>query len=204
MGKRWQIEKKKEHYYRSAKKENYRSRASYKLQQINNKYKIIKAGDVVLDLGAAPGGWTQVALQQVGKEGKVIAVDLKRIKPFKESNFYFIQGDFTQKEIQDTIIQKIDGKVEVIICDASPSLYGIKDIDQQRTMNLGENVLKIANYLLKDKGNLLMKSFQGSGYEDLLKKIKKRFKVVKTTKPPSSRKSSSEMYLIALGFKANS
>ncbi|MBU4608814.1 MAG: RlmE family RNA methyltransferase, partial [Methanobacterium sp.] len=167
MGKRWQVEKKKEHYYKSAKKENYRSRASYKLQQLNKKYRIIKKGDVVVDLGAAPGGWSQVALERVEEEGKVLGVDLQRIKPFSEDNFHFIQGDFTQEEIQQSITEKIGGKADVVISDASPSLSGIKDIDQLRIMDLGETVLKISVNILKDQGHLLMKSFQGPGYEEL-------------------------------------
>ncbi|GAB6055882.1 23S rRNA (uridine(2552)-2'-O)-methyltransferase [Methanobacterium movens] len=201
MGKRWQVEKKKEHYYKSAKKENYRSRASYKLQQLNKKFRIIKKGDVVVDLGAAPGGWSQVALERVEEEGVVLGVDLQRIKPFAEDNFHFIQGDFTRDEIQKSITEKIGGKADVVISDASPSLSGIKDIDQLRIMDLGESVLKISITILKDQGNLLMKSFQGPGYEELIKKLKTEFKVVKTTKPASSRKKSAEMYLIGMGFK---
>ncbi|MBU4535962.1 MAG: RlmE family RNA methyltransferase [Euryarchaeota archaeon] len=201
MGKRWQVEKKKEHYYKSAKKENYRSRASYKLQQLNKKYRIIKKGDVVVDLGAAPGGWSQVALERVEEEGKVLGVDLQRIKPFSEDNFHFIQGDFTQEEIQQSITEKIGGKADVVISDASPSLSGIKDIDQLRIMDLGETVLKISVNILKDQGHLLMKSFQGPGYEELIKKLKTEFNVVKTTKPASSRKKSAEMYLMGMGFK---
>ncbi len=201
MGKRLQVEKKKEHYYKSAKKENYRSRASYKLQQLNKKYRIIKKGDLVVDLGAAPGGWSQVALERVEEEGKVLGVDLQRIKPFSEDNFHFIQGDFTQDEIQQSITEKIGGKADVVISDASPSLSGIKDIDQLRIMDLGETVLKISVNILKDQGHLLMKSFQGPGYEELIKKLKSEFNVVKTTKPASSRKKSAEMYLMGMGFK---
>lgn len=201
MGKRWQLEKKKEHYYKSAKKENYRSRASYKLMQLNKKFKIIREGDKVVDLGAAPGGWSQVALEKVGETGLVLGVDLQRIKPFPEENFKFIQGDFTSSEVQKEVYDVINGKAEVIISDAAPSLSGIKDIDQLRAMDLADNVIKIAHNLLQPKGTLLMKSFQGPGFPELLKKLKIEFKLVKTTKPASSRKVSSEMYIIGTGFK---
>ncbi|MCK9152292.1 RlmE family RNA methyltransferase [Methanobacterium alcaliphilum] len=201
MGKRWQVEKKNEHYYKSAKKENYRSRASYKILQLDKRFKIIKKGDKIVDLGAAPGGWSQIALEKIEETGMVLGVDLKRIKPFPEENFQFIQGDFTQKEIQDKIMEKIGGRANVIICDAAPSLSGIKDIDQLRSMDLAENVIKIAKNIMEFRGNLLMKTFQGPGYQELIKKFKKEFKIVKTTKPASSRKASSEMYIIGLGFK---
>ena len=201
MGKRWQVEKKKEHYYKSAKKENYRSRASYKLLQLNKKFKIIREGYSVLDLGATPGGWSQVALELVGETGTVMGVDLQKIKPFDVENFLFIKGDFTTSEIQKNIYDTMNGKAEVIISDAAPSLSGIKDIDQLKIMDLADNVIKIVENLLQPKGSLLMKTFQGPGFPELLKKLKKEFKMVKTTKPASSRKGSSEMYLIGIGYK---
>jgi 23S rRNA (uridine2552-2'-O)-methyltransferase len=200
MGKRWQVEKKNEHYYKSAKKANYRSRASYKLLQLNNKFRIIKNGDIIVDLGAAPGGWSQIALEKAGEEGMVIGVDLQRIKPFAGQNFYSIKGDFTKTEIQDQIVEEINGKANVVISDAAPSLSGIKDIDNLRSMELAESVIDIAHNLLEPGGNLLMKVFQGQGYPELIKKLKNDYKVVKTTKPASSRKGSSEMYLIGMGF----
>ncbi len=201
MSKTWQVEKKKEHYYKSAKKENYRSRASYKLIQLNKKFKLIKDGDHIVDLGAAPGGWSQVALKLVGEKGIVIGVDLQRIKPFNETNFIRIQGDFTTAKIQSEILSKTNNKIDVIISDAAPSLTGIKDIDQLNTMDLANNVMKIASNLLKNKGNLVMKSFQGPQYPLLLNKIKSEFKVVKTYKPDSSRNSSAEMFIVGLNYK---
>lgn len=201
MGKRWQVEKKKEHYYKSAKKEKYRSRASYKLLQINNKFRIIKNGDIVVDLGAAPGGWSQIALEKVGEEGMVIGVDLQGIRPFPGQNFYAIKGDFTTTTIQEEITEEIDGKADVVISDAAPSLSGIKDIDNIRSLELIESVIEIAHRLLESKGNLIIKVFQGPGYPELIKKLKKDYRVVKTTKPASSRKGSAEMYLIGMGFR---
>ena len=198
MSKRWEIEKKKEHYYKMAKKEKYRSRASYKLIQLNKKFRIIKSRDYVVDLGAAPGGWSQVALDIVGDDGKVIAVDLQRIKPFEQDNFIQITGDFTENETVQKIEETLGWNADVILSDAAPKLTGIKDIDQFKSIEIVENALKIADSILKIDGNLIVKVFQGEGFEDLLKKVKKKFKTVKTTKPPSSKKGSMEMYVIAM------
>jgi len=198
MGKRWEAEKKKEHYYKMAKKEKYRSRASYKLMQLNKRFKAIKPGDYVLDLGAAPGGWSQVALDLVGDEGLVLAVDLQRIKPFENENFIQITGDFTEKETIEKIKNTLKIDADVILSDASPKLSGIRDIDHLKSIDLAQNTLKIGEILLKPGGNMIMKVFQGEEFQNLLKQINSKFKIVKTTKPPSSKKGSMEMYVIAI------
>ena len=198
---KWKSEHDREHYYKKAKKERYRSRASFKLLQLNNKFKIIKEGFKVLDLGAAPGGWSQVALELVGDDGLVLAVDLQRIKKFENENFHFIKGDFTQKETINRIYETLDNKADVIISDASPKLSGIKDIDHLISIELAETVLNIAGEILKPGGNIIIKAFQGAEYKNLLQKIKKMFRLVKTTKPQSSKQKSSEMYIVAKGFR---
>lgn len=199
----WQNERKNDPYYKRAKKECYRSRASYKLKQLDKKFKLIKEGYSVVDLGAAPGGWSQVALEKVGEDGKVIGVDLNKIKPFEEENFYGVVGDFTKIEVQNSIIELLGGKTKVLISDASPKLSGIKNLDQLRSMDLVNVVIDIADNILDDKGNLVMKVFQGAEYRAMLVDLKKKFRKVKTTKPPSSRKKSSEMYVVGLGFKGS-
>lgn len=201
MTKKWNAERKKEHYYQMAKKQRYRSRASYKLLQLNKKFKIIKKGFYVVDLGAAPGGWSQVALESVGEEGLVIGVDLQRIKPFEEDNFLEIRGDFTADETIERIKKVLGKKADLIFSDASPQLTGIKDMDHLRSIDLAIGVLKIAASILKSGGTVIIKVFPGEEFEDFLQKTKKMFKTVKTTKPPSSRKGSKEMYLVARGFK---
>lgn len=201
MSNKWNQERKNEEYYKKAKKQDYRSRASFKLLQLNRKFKIIKEGNSVVDLGAAPGGWSQVALEAVGTEGLVVAVDLNRIKSFSDENFWSIKGDFTQKEILEEIQRTLQGKADVIISDAAPKLSGIKDLDQLRSIDLARSVLEISDNILKYKGNMIMKVFQGEGYPELLKDIKNKFKTVKTTKPPSSRKKSGEMYIVGRGFR---
>lgn len=201
MGSRWQVEKKKDPYYKRSKEQDYRSRASFKLSQLDKKYKIIKKGTAVVDLGAAPGGWSQVALEKVGEEGIVLGVDLQKIKPFPEKNFHFIRGDFTTPEIQEKIIDIIDGKADVVISDASPQLSGIKDVDHLRSIDLSNSVIEIADNILEKNGNLLIKVFQGEEYKNLIESLRKKFKILKTTKPASSRKKSSEMYVIGLKYR---
>ena len=201
MGSKWQMEKHNDPYYKKAKKEEYRSRASYKLKQLDKKYKIIQEGNTVVDLGAAPGGWSQVALEKVGEEGKVVGVDLNRFKKFHEENYYGIRGDFTTPEVQQKIMDLIGGKARVVLSDASPSLCGIKNIDQLRSIDLTNSVIGIAENILEKKGNLVIKVFQGPEYKNMLDNLKTKFRQVKTTKPPSSRKKSAEMYVVGLGYK---
>jgi 23S rRNA (uridine2552-2'-O)-methyltransferase len=200
MSKQWNRERKREEYYKMAKKQDLRSRASFKLLQINRKFKIIHKGDSVVDLGAAPGGWSQVALEAVGEAGLVVGVDLNKIRPLAEENFWVVKGDFTQEDTIQEIERTLQGKAQVILSDASPQLTGIKDLDQLRSIDLARNVLKICNKILKNNGKLIMKVFQGEGFPGVLKDVKKCFRTVKTTKPPSSRKGSVEMYIIARGF----
>lgn len=197
----WNQEHRNDEYYKKAKKQEYRSRASFKLLQLNRKYKIIKKGDSVVDLGAAPGGWSQVALEAAGEDGLVVAVDLNWIKPFPEENFWGIKGDFTQEETINEIKRTLQGKAQVIISDAAPKLSGIKDLDQLRVIDLAQTVLQISDSVLKYKGNMIMKVFQGEGYPELLKDVKSKFQTVRTTKPPSSRKKSGEMYIVGRGFR---
>ena len=200
MGSKWQMEKHNDPYYKRAKQEDYRSRASYKLKQLDKKYKIIKEGNTVVDLGAAPGGWSQVALEKVGEEGIVVGVDLNRFKKFHEENYYGIRGDFTTPEVQQKIMELIGGKAKVVMSDASPSLCGIKNIDQLRSIDLVNVVIEIAENILEQKGNLVMKVFQGPEYKNMLDSLKGKFRHVRTTKPASSRKKSSEMYAVGLEY----
>ena len=181
------MEKHNDPYYKRAKQEDYRSRASYKLKQLDKKFKIIKEGNTVVDLGAAPGGWSQVALEKVGEEGMVVGVDLNRFKKFHEENYYGMRGDFTTPEVQEKIMKIIGGKAKVVMSDASPSLSGIKNIDQLRSIDLTNAVIGIADNILEAKGNLVMKVFQGPEYKQMLDSLKGKYRQVKTTKPPSSR-----------------
>ncbi len=197
MTERWQRERKKEHYYRQAKSEGYRSRAAYKLKQINKKYKIIKKGDVVVDLGAAPGGWSQVAKEAVGN-GFVFGVDLESIEPVE--GVEFLMGDLTKKDVVETVTSLVK-KADVVISDMSPNISGAYSVDHARSVYLCESALDFAEKILKRNGNFVVKIFEGDLFKDYFEKIKNRFDYVKTYRPKATRKSSSEVYIIGKGFK---
>lgn len=190
----------KDHYYRKAKKEKYRSRASFKLKQLNKKFNIIKRGDVVLEIGAAPGGWTQVLREIVTEKGFVLGVDLKNIKPLKFENVKTIKGDFTKDEVIDEIKGIIHG-ADAVVSDASPDISGVWDIDHFRSVELSRGALSIARDILKPGGNFLVKVFQGAETEEFFREVKETFRYTKRTKPKASREQSSEIYIAAKGFR---
>jgi 23S rRNA (uridine2552-2'-O)-methyltransferase len=193
---RWYTEKKREHYYKEAKRVGYRARSAFKLEQIQSKFKIIKKGNTVIDLGAAPGGWSQVAKELVGDQGSVIGIDLSYINPI--SGVTFLQGDLTEDSTIDKVKQIIgDKKVNTVLSDMSPNISGNYSVDQARSVYLCEHALKLAELLLRPDGNFVCKVFEGEDLQDFVKKTNKIFKTVKQFSPPASRKSSSEIYVIA-------
>jgi len=197
---RWYRERKREHFYKAAKKEGYHSRAAYKLKQIQSRFHIIRKGDVVVDLGAAPGGWSQVAKELVGKKGLLIAVDIQPIKPI--DGIVFIKGDMTKNETIEKIKNKINGrKINVVISDMSPNISGNYSMDHANSIWLSENALGFAKKFLKNNGNFVCKVFDGELLRDFLEKVKDCFEIVKLHSPPASRKSSSEIYIVAKKFK---
>ena len=199
---RWYKEKKREHYYKKAKQTGYRARSAFKLLQINNKFNIIKKNDLVIDLGAAPGGWSQVAKQIVGENGTVVGIDLSSIKAIE--GIVFLQGDMTQEESINRLRKVIgDREVDVIISDMSPNISGNYSIDQACSVFLCEQALKTAKILLKKNGNFICKIFEGEDLKDILEKIKSMFITIKQFNPPASRKTSSEVYIIAKSFIKN-
>ena len=201
MGKQWQRERKKEHFYKMAKNKGYRSRASFKLQQLNNKYDLLRKGNVVVDLGAAPGGWLQIALEKVGEKGFVLGVDLEPIKNFSKPNLATIQADIIEPETVATIRELLPRKADVVLSDASPDISGIWNIDQAKSVDLAQCVLIIASQILKQDGKMLIKVFQGAMFDELLTDIRKNFGFVKVSKPEASRKRSAEVYIIAKEFR---
>lgn len=191
---------KKDYYYRKAKKERYRSRAAFKLKQLNEKFRIVKKGGVVLDLGAAPGGWMQVLREIVADEGLVVGVDLDDIKPFKFENIKAIKGDFTKDEVAGEI-KKIIDSADAVVSDASPDISGVWDVDHFRSVELSRSALSIARDILKPGGNFLVKVFQGGETEDFFREVKGTFSYTKRTKPRASRDQSSEIYIVAKGLR---
>jgi len=201
MGKRWVKKKKKsDHYYKKAKKEKYRSRASYKLKQLNRKFKVIGKGNRVIELGAAPGGWTQVASEVVGPRGRVLGVDLARMKPLDKGNVFILKGDFTTGETLEEMKERME-ECDAVISDASPDISGVWDVDHFRSVDLCYRALEVCREFLRPGGNFLGKVFQGEAIEELRGEFKKHFGYVKLSKPKASRGRSSEIYIIGKGFR---
>jgi len=194
------IEKKKEHFYKQAKQVGYRARSAFKLQQIQNRFHLIPNNGIVLDLGAAPGGWCQVAKELVGTQGIVIGVDLSSIKPIDDVQF--LQGDVTKTETLEQIKDIMNGKnADVILSDMSPDISGNYSVDQARSAWLCESALHVVTQLLQPGGHFICKIFEGEDTKAFIEKVKHQFMVVKTFSPEASRKSSSEVYIIAKSFK---
>ena len=192
----------KDHYWRRAKKEGYRSRASYKLIELNEKFKLIKQGDRVFDIGCAPGGWMQVALEITGNRGLVFGVDIEEIKNFNKPNAVFLRTDISKPEEREKILKKAGEKVDVVISDIAPHTTGVKISDKANSLALSREAFYFSRLLLKEGGNFLVKVFQGSDSADFLKEIKTSFREAQTTKPEATRKGSAEVYIIGKGFKS--
>jgi len=185
-------------YVQMAQKDGYRSRAAYKLLEINAKDKLLKPNMVVVDLGATPGGWSQVAAREIGRGGKVIGLDLLPLDPL--AGVDFIQGDFRDdavlKQLQDLLAGR---QVALVISDMAPNMSGVLNADLARALYLAELALEFAYEQLEADGYFLVKVFQGAGFEDYLKLMRSRFSKVVTRKPKASRDRSSELYLLATG-----
>jgi 23S rRNA (uridine2552-2'-O)-methyltransferase len=201
LPKAWLQERRRDYYYKKAKEEKYRSRAAYKLLQAVEKYHFIKEGDVVIDLGAAPGGWTQAARKIVGTEGFVLGVDLKPIKPFPENNIKTIIGDITEQETMQQILEMLSRKADVVISDVSPNISGIWELDHARQIDYAQKALEIALKALKPSGNFFVKVFQGDMLDDYIKKVKRYFEDVKVIKPKASRAKSSEIFVLGIRLR---
>ena len=179
-------------FQRKARREGYRARSAYKLMDIQKKSKIFKEGSIVLDLGAAPGGWSQVAIEYIGEEGKLIGVDLQHILPLKGAQF--IQGDLRDAEIREEL-EQLAPKADAVISDMSPNLSGNYSVDQARSVELSSLALEIASE--RKAKCFVCKVFEGSDFQDFRASVISEFGSVRTLSPEASRKQSSEVYLIA-------
>jgi 23S rRNA (uridine2552-2'-O)-methyltransferase len=202
LPKAWIRDRKREYYYKKAKEENYRSRATYKLAQANEKYGFIKRNDVVVDLGAAPGGWIQAARKMTGKNGYVLGIDLKPIEPFTQEYVRTIIADFTEPDIVSQIQSFLPREADVLISDAAPNITGVWEVDQAKQIDLATKALEIAQCVLRVQGNFFVKLFEGEMFNEFILTVKELFEEVKIVKPQASRQKSSEMYLLALGLKS--
>jgi 23S rRNA (uridine2552-2'-O)-methyltransferase len=194
----------KDAFYRKAKKEGYRSRAAYKLLELNRRFRLIRPGNRVVDLGAAPGGWLQIASQLAGPKGRVIGIDVQRIEPMKESNISFFQGDIASEESFTKIKELLGSPADCVLSDLSPRLSGIHDADISRSLELARSASKVACKLLRPGGNFLVKTFVGEELNSFSQQLKEYFRSVQRTRPEASRKGSSEIYFCAQGFKKTS
>ena len=190
-------------YYKKAKQEGYRSRAAYKLLELQQRFRLMRPGDVVVDLGAAPGGWLQVAAKFVGQSGKVIGIDLQPIERLREPNIIFFQGDITSPEISKKISELVDGKVHCVLSDLAPRLSGIRDADAARCLELNRTALTVATALLRPGGSFLAKGFVNQELHHFTLKLKKHFHSVQRTRPEATRQGSSEFYFFAKDFHVN-
>lgn len=189
-----------DHYFHRAKKENFLSRAVYKLDEIQKKYKLIRAGDRVLDMGAAPGSWMQLLSGIVGHGGLVVGVDLKEISHVFPDHVRIYQNDLFEPEFLE-MLQREYAPFDVVVSDMAPSTSGIKAADSARSELLFEQTLEAIQLLLKPQGHFLSKIFQGSDFHTLLMQVKRRFEKVKVVKPDASKKQSKETYILGMRFK---
>ena len=188
-------------YVQRSKKEGYRSRSAYKLTEIDERDKLLRTGQVIVDLGAAPGGWTQVAAKRVGAQGRVIGIDLLPVEPIPGA--VLIQADFTMKRGQAALDEALGGRrVDLVLSDMAPNLSGIAVSDQARCMGLAELALDFALARLQADGAFLVKVFQGAGYDEFLRAMRAGFLKVAVRKPDASRDESAEQYLLGRGLKS--
>ncbi len=186
----------KDEYVKKAQQEGYRSRAAYKLLEIQERDRLFKPGQTVVDLGAAPGGWSQIAKRLVGTKGRVIALDILEMEPLP--GIEFIQGDFREDEPLQALTQTLEGcPVDLVISDMAPNVSGMTVVDQPRAIYLCELALDFAKQVLRPGGGLVVKVFQGEGYDDYFRELRSSFKKVVTRKPEASRSKSREVYLVA-------
>ncbi|ADR19286.1 RlmE family RNA methyltransferase [Calditerrivibrio nitroreducens] len=190
----------KDSFYKKAKLEGYRSRASYKLLELNQKYKLFRKNDAVLDVGAAPGGWSQVALQLLGEKGIVVAVDILDINPLNDKRFHFIKGDIRDENTLSEIT-KYASSFDIVISDIAPNTTGQKFVDHQNSINLIKTVMNFIMKTLKKNGIFLFKLFDGEERESLVKDLKELFEDIKIIRPDATRKNSFEIYIICKGYK---
>ncbi len=198
--KRWMQEHVNDFYVKEANKKGLRSRAVFKLEEINKKDKLIRSGMTVVDLGAAPGSWSQWAVDTVGLNGKVIACDILPMDSI--AGVDFLQGDFREDAVLDALLKRIgENKVDVVLSDMAPNMSGNAAMDQPKSMYLVELALDMCRSVLVKEGSFIVKVFMGSDFDTFIAEVRKLFKTVKVRKPDSSRARSREVYLVATGFK---
>jgi 23S rRNA (uridine2552-2'-O)-methyltransferase len=200
---RWYRERRQEGYHKMAKREGYRARSAYKLKQIQQRFRVLKRGAAVVDLGCAPGGWLQVLVELVGADGFVAGVDLQRVRPVPGTKV--IQGDFTRRATRDRLADALAAAgrsdLDAVVSDMAPDMTGNYDVDQARSAHLSALALDFARAHLRPGGSFVCKVFEGEDYPAFREAVRASFSKVRPYNPPASRKQSSEVYLVGLGFK---
>ncbi len=198
---RWLEERKRDFYHKKAIQMGYRSRAVFKLKQIDHKYGILKNGDTVLDIGCSPGGWSQYSVEKVGQNGKVFGVDIEHMKPLSLRGFNFVPLDIMEPRSIEKLKHVIDGPVNVVLSDLAPNMCGTYEVDVLRQVALAQKAFQIAINLLTLGGRLVLKVFEGPDSRSIEEEARHYFTRVSRFRPAASRKRSSEFYLVCLGFK---
>ena len=191
----------KDAVYDRAKAAGYRSRAAYKLRELAERYGLIRRGDRVLDLGAWPGGWMQVAAELCGPRGRVVGVDLQAIEPIPLANVAFVQGDVEDAAVRRRLGDLAQGRLDVVLSDMSPKLTGVRARDEAHAVELAHTALALVDEMLAPHGRLLMKVFMNEESKEILQRARSRFRTVKLTRPDATRKGSTEIYLVALDHR---
>jgi 23S rRNA (uridine2552-2'-O)-methyltransferase len=199
MSEAWRKRQARDPYFRRAKAEGYRARSAYKLLQIQEKHKLIRPGDVILDLGAAPGGWSQVASQLTGERGRVVAVDLTEIEPLP--GVVSLQADMLSPDTLPRIADALGGLADVVLSDAAPQVTGIRVTDHARSIYLAEGALEIARHVLRPGGHLVVKVFEGGDFPEFLRVVRRAFRSAKPYQPAASRQESRELFVVARSFQ---
>jgi 23S rRNA (uridine2552-2'-O)-methyltransferase len=198
---RWLARNAKDEYVKRARQEGARSRAAYKLEEIDRRDRLLRPDMTVVDLGAAPGGWSQYVKSRVGGSGRVLALDILPMEPIP--GVEFLEGDFMQQPVLDSLMERLQGQpVDLVISDMAPNMTGVPAVDQARSMELAELALEFADQTLKPGGAVLMKIFQGRGFNEFYAQMRLQFEKMVTRKPQASRSESREIYLLGKGFKA--
>jgi len=201
LPKAWVRERQRDYYYRKAKEEKYRSRAAYKLLEAVQKYGFIRSGNVVVDLGAAPGGWMQAARKIVGDKGFVLGVDTRFIEPLGLPNVQTLIGDITAPQIAKSIKEHLPRPADVVVSDVSPNISGVWEVDHARQIDLARRSLQIAKSIMKTGGNFFVKVFQGDMLRDFVNEVRQHFGFVKLVKPKASRAKSAEIFVLGMRMK---
>ena len=200
MPSEWLRQRRKDQFHRLARAKGFRSRASFKLLQITNRYHFLKPGQRVLDFGAAPGGWLQAARQVVGNTGFVFGVDIQPITALPFRNVSTMVGDITKPEIVDEIKKNAGLSFDVVLSDLAPNVSGVWEVDHARQIELARCAVKVGGMLLRASGNMLVKVFQGSEVKEFQDEMRSLFREFRIVKPPASRPESAELYFLGLGF----